>query len=110
MLISCQIQQHAKIQQQIYSKYKIAKIKTKFKYNKNLLCLEKELKGILSLKISHLNISNLNLEGSDLEIVKRLNEDNGKGIILLHGDPGTGKTSYIKYLTLWKMEKSRITY
>ena len=38
-------------------------------------------------------------------IVKKLNETNGKGIILLHGDPGTGKTSYIKHLTSLIKEK-----
>lgn len=38
-------------------------------------------------------------------IVKRLNRNNDKGIILLHGDPGTGKTSYIKYLTSLIVEK-----
>lgn len=32
-------------------------------------------------------------------IIKRLNRPSDKGIILLHGDAGTGKTSYIKYLT-----------
>jgi hypothetical protein len=32
-------------------------------------------------------------------IVGRLNRKNDKGIILLHGQHGTGKTSYIKYLT-----------
>jgi hypothetical protein len=45
----------------------------------------------------------LNYGGSFLKvhnlIEDRLNKDYDKGIILLHGDPGTGKTSYIKYLT-----------
>jgi SpoVK/Ycf46/Vps4 family AAA+-type ATPase len=38
-------------------------------------------------------------------IVNRLNSNNDKGIILLHGDPGTGKTSYIKHLTTLVKEK-----
>ncbi|TAG06394.1 MAG: AAA family ATPase [Cytophagia bacterium] len=32
-------------------------------------------------------------------ITERLNTSNDKGIVLLHGIPGTGKTSYIRYLT-----------
>ena len=32
------------------------------------------------------------------KIVTRLNKKDDKGIILLHGDPGTGKSTYIKYL------------
>ena len=38
-------------------------------------------------------------------IVDRLNSNNDKGIILLHGDPGTGKTSYIKHLTTLVKDK-----
>jgi len=32
-------------------------------------------------------------------IVKRLNNKNDKGIVLLHSDPGAGKSTYIKHLT-----------
>lgn len=52
-----------------------------------------------------------NMEGLDIElnygegfakthnkIVERLSQDKGKGLVLLHGKPGTGKTSYIRYL------------
>ena len=38
-------------------------------------------------------------------IVTRLNKKNDKGIVLFHGDPGTGKTSYIKYLTRLIVDK-----
>ncbi len=31
-------------------------------------------------------------------IFKRLSKKNNKGLVLLHGKPGTGKTSYIRYL------------
>jgi len=31
-------------------------------------------------------------------IIKRLSRKNDKGLVMLHGKPGTGKTSYIRYL------------
>ena len=41
-------------------------------------------------------------------IVKRLNTKNDKGIVLLHGEPGTGKTTYIKHLTTLIKDKHMI--
>jgi len=35
----------------------------------------------------------------DSKIINHLNIENDKGLVLLHGKPGTGKTSYIRYLT-----------
>jgi hypothetical protein len=56
-----------------------------------------------SLKISKpkLNIAdNYNDDFKEIHqiILKRLLKKNDKGLVLLHGKPGTGKTSYIRYL------------
>src|SRR5690606_15633938 len=32
-------------------------------------------------------------------IIEKLNQQNGKGIVLLHGDPGCGKSTYLKYIS-----------
>ena len=42
---------------------------------------------------------NDDFEEIDTKITNRLNMLNDKGLVLLHGKPGTGKTSYIRYLT-----------
>lgn len=63
--------------------------------------------GHLDIEEYDLSIPNMDLEYNYGEnfikihetILTRLKKDYDKGIILLHGDPGTGKTSYIKYLT-----------
>jgi hypothetical protein len=41
---------------------------------------------------------NADFEPIDKLIQDRLSTDNSKGLILLHGKPGTGKTTYIRYL------------
>jgi hypothetical protein len=42
---------------------------------------------------------NDDFEEMDAKIINRLNTTNDRGLVLLHGKPGTGKTSYIRYLT-----------
>ena len=60
----------------------------------------------LDLKAMEIKRTKLNLhlfyedgfiETDDI-ITKRLNKNNDKGIVLLHGLPGTGKTTYLRYL------------
>lgn len=56
-----------------------------------------------SLEISKPKLSiddNYNDDFKDIHkiICKRLSKKNDKGLVLLHGKPGTGKTSYIRYL------------
>ena len=55
----------------------------------------------LSVTKPKLNIAdNYNNDFLDVHqtILKRLSRKNDKGLVLLHGKPGTGKTSYIRYL------------
>jgi hypothetical protein len=41
---------------------------------------------------------NENMKDTHQTILRRLNKKEDKGLVLLHGKPGTGKTSYIRYL------------
>ncbi len=68
--------------------------------------------GTIPLKIARqkINISeNYNDDFGEVHqtILKRLSGKNNKGMVLLHGKPGTGKTSYIRYL-ITKVRKNVI--
>ena len=46
----------------------------------------------------------------DAIIQKRLNQKKDKGIVLLHGLPGTGKTTYLRYLVGRIKKKSVVSF
>ncbi len=55
----------------------------------------------LAIKPTHLDINlfyNDDFKIIDALIRERLGKENDKGIVLLHGLPGTGKTTYLRYL------------
>jgi len=62
--------------------------------------------GRLSLKTMEVKRNKLDIDlyyeddfkETDAVIRKRLNKKNDKGIVLLHGIPGSGKTTYLRYL------------
>lgn len=77
------------------------------KENKSDIKLLKSENGYLDTEDFNLNIPEVDIElnyGKSFikvhdRIIEKLNTKFVSGIVLLHGDPGTGKTTYIKYLT-----------
>lgn len=75
----------------------------KKKFELNLITTDN---GALTLKAMEFKRTKLDLglyyedsfRAIDQLIHKRLNTDDDKGIVLLHGLPGTGKTTYLRYL------------
>lgn len=83
----------------------ITKFKRRSKNKPIISLLISTMKGIdtkpFVINKPRLNISdNYNDDFMEIHqtIIKRLNKKNDKGLVLLHGKPGTGKTSYIRYL------------
>ena len=72
-------------------------------FEMNIITLNK---GELELKAIEINPQELDIDtyynddfkGIDIIIKERLNKEKDKGIVLLHGLPGTGKTTYLRHL------------
>jgi len=69
----------------------------------HLLCSEHGLYlSEFEVKTTDINIEenyNDDLQEVDKLIIDRLNKENDKGIVILHSNPGNGKSHYIRYLT-----------
>lgn len=76
--------------------------------------------SLIKLELGHLDSENFDLKVQDVNVetnygkdfvkihellVEKLNKKDSKGIVLFHGDPGSGKTTYIKYLTQFIEDK-----
>jgi energy-coupling factor transporter ATP-binding protein EcfA2 len=88
----------------------------KRKKRTNISLIKSQGNGYLDLEDYEMSVPPMNLTlnyGEEFKkihetIVSRLNRKDDKGIVLLHGSPGTGKTTYIKYLTTLIKDKTII--
>lgn len=92
--------------EEIAIKIKSFKFKKKAPRRKPEICVLKHEQYGLSMTEMPVKCSKLSIEDNynddfqavNAEILKRLSAKNDKGIVLLHGSPGTGKTSYIRFI------------
>jgi ATPase family associated with various cellular activities (AAA) len=79
----------------------------------NIICSDKRGYHLKTIKLGQSDDENFfdnyndDLQEVSTEILSRLNDDN-KGIVLLHGAAGTGKTTYLRYLIRNLSEKKVI--
>ncbi len=93
----------SKIEEIISGIHKFKKRKRKHKPEISLLInsitgIETKFFQITKPKLSIEDNYNDDFKEIHKTILKRLSKKNDKGLVLLHGKPGTGKTSYIRYL------------
>lgn len=87
----------------ILKQYECKRVKDKPEPEVNILCLEDGSLAMKSFKIKK-NKIDIDLHyGKEFgekynNIIKRLNTEDDKGIVLLYGDPGSGKTHLIRYI------------
>ena len=95
--------------------FEMQKFKLSFKHEPGVSLLVQGRDGSIDLKSLEItkpklvlgdNYNDDFMDTHDI-IFKRLSKKNDKGIVLLHGEPGTGKTYYIRYL-ITKLKKKVI--